>query len=51
MGWDATELSRLRHPLHQEPHICGLGYGQYGDGAEEEQEWAEADELPDAEED
>ena len=31
MGWDAAELSRLRHLLHQEPHVRGLGYGQYGD--------------------
>ena len=31
MGWDATELERLRHLLHQEPHVRGLGYGQYGD--------------------
>ena len=31
MGWDAAELSRLRHLLHQEPHVRGLGYGQHGD--------------------
>ena len=31
MGWDATELAHLRHLLHQEPHVRGLGYGQYGD--------------------
>ena len=31
MGWDAAELSRLRHLLHQEPHVRGLGYGQYWD--------------------
>ena len=31
MGWDAAELARLRHLLHQEPHVSGLGYGQYGD--------------------
>ena len=35
MGWDATELSRLRHLLHQEPHVSGLGYGQYADELEE----------------
>ena len=35
MGWDAAELERLRHLLHQEPHVRGLGYGQYGDEAEE----------------
>ena len=23
MGWDAAELSRLRHQLHQEPHVRG----------------------------
>ena len=34
MEWDATELSRLRHLLHQEPHVRGLGYGQYGDEVE-----------------
>ena len=41
MGWDAAELSRLRHLLHQEPHVRGLGYGQYGD-EEVEEEWNEA---------
>ena len=34
MGWDAAELSRLRHLLHQEPHVRGLGYGQYGDAVD-----------------
>ena len=34
MGWDAAELSLLRHLLHQEPHVRGLGYGQYADEAE-----------------
>ena len=34
MGWDAAELSRLRHLLHQEPHVRGLGYSQYADEAE-----------------
>ena len=29
MGWDPEELSRLRHLLHREPHVCGIGYGQY----------------------
>ena len=29
MGWDVTELARLRLLLHQEPHVRGLGYGQY----------------------
>ena len=31
MGWDADELARLRHLLHKEPHVRGLGYGQYAD--------------------
>ena len=31
MGWDAAELTRLRLLLHQEPHVRGLGYGQYAD--------------------
>ena len=34
MDWDAVELARLRNLLHQEPHVSGLGYGQYGDEAE-----------------
>ena len=38
MGWDANELARLRHLLHQEPHVCGRGYGQYADGVVVEQE-------------
>ena len=29
MGWDANELARLRNLLHREPHVRGLGYGQY----------------------
>ena len=31
MNWDASELSRLRQLLHNEPHVRGLGYGQYAD--------------------
>ena len=31
MDWDADELTRLRLLLHQEPHVRGLGYGQYAD--------------------
>ena len=34
MGWDAAELTRLRLLLHQEPHVRGLGYGQYADEVE-----------------
>ena len=35
MDWDAEELGRLRLLLHQEPHVRGLGYGQYADEVEE----------------
>ena len=31
MGWDPDELSRLRHLLHREPHVRGLGYHQFGE--------------------
>ncbi len=31
LGWDAEELSRLRHLLHREPHVRGLGYNQFAD--------------------
>ena len=34
MGWDADELARLRYLLHNEPHVRGLGYGQYADEVE-----------------
>ena len=34
MNWDNAELTRLRLLLHQEPHIRGLGYNQYGDAVE-----------------
>ena len=34
MDWDAVELALLRNLLHQEPHVRGLGYGQYADEAE-----------------
>ena len=34
MGWDPDELARLRNLLHQEPHVRGLGYNQYGDAAD-----------------
>ena len=34
LGWNPADLSRLRHLLHQEPHVRGLGYGQYADEAE-----------------
>ena len=35
MGWDNDNLTRLRQLLHKEPHVCGLGYGQYADDQEE----------------
>ena len=35
MNWDAAELARLRHLLHNEPHVRGLGYNQYADEPEE----------------
>ena len=38
MGWDVGELARLRHLLHQEPHVRGLGYGQYTDEADPSEE-------------
>ena len=31
MGWDPEELHRLRALLHREPHVRGLGYGQFGE--------------------
>ncbi len=34
MHWDPDELSRLRHLLHREPHVRGLGYNQYADEVE-----------------
>ena len=34
MGWDSAELKRLRLLLHKEPHVRGLGYGQYADEVE-----------------
>ena len=35
MGWDGSELARLRHLLHKEPHVRGLGYNQYADEVDE----------------
>lgn len=31
LGWDEAEIAALRKLLHQEPHVRGLGYGQYAD--------------------
>ena len=30
------ELARLRNLLHQEPHVRGLGYGQYADAEDDD---------------
>ncbi len=35
MGLPADELTRARHLLHMEPHVRGLGYGQYADEPED----------------
>ena len=35
MGWDGDELSQLRHLLHREPHVHGLGYNQFSDEIED----------------
>ncbi|MDE0506684.1 MAG: DEAD/DEAH box helicase family protein [Candidatus Poribacteria bacterium] len=34
MGWAPEELTRLRHLLHKEPHVRGLGFNQYADAPE-----------------
>ena len=31
LSWDEAEISALRKLLHQEPHVRGLGYGQFSD--------------------
>ena len=31
MSRNVDELTRLHQLLHQEPHVRGLGYGQYAD--------------------
>ena len=31
LGWDEAEITALRKQLHEEPHVRGLGYGQYQD--------------------
>ena len=37
MNWDPEELTRLRLLLHQEPHVRGLGYGQYANSIDDEE--------------
>ena len=44
MGWDAEELARLRNLLHEEPHVRGLGYNQYGGEADDPAEDDDIDE-------
>ncbi|MCY3985161.1 MAG: hypothetical protein OXE85_14745 [Roseovarius sp.] len=34
MGWDAEWLAGLRHLLHAEPHVRGLGCGEFGEELE-----------------
>ena len=31
LGWKPEPITRLRYLLHEEPHVKGLGYGQYPD--------------------
>ena len=31
LGWNEDKISHLRKLLHEEPHVRGLGYGQYQD--------------------
>lgn len=31
LGWNTDEITALRKLLHEEPHVRGLGYGQYQD--------------------
>ncbi len=38
LDWDEDEIIALRKLLHEEPHVRGLGYGQYADEADERQE-------------
>ena len=38
MGWDPSELARLRELLNNEPHVRGLGYNQYADEIEDIEE-------------
>ena len=28
LGWDAEWMAGLRHLLHREPHVCGVGRGR-----------------------
>lgn len=35
MDWDAGELAYIRELLHSEPHVRGVGYGEYTDKGDE----------------
>ncbi len=35
LGWNEDEITALRKLLHEEPHVRGLGYGQYADEPED----------------
>ncbi len=44
LGWEAADLTRLRQLLHQEPHVRGLGYNQWGDAGDGDgEDYPEAD--------
>ena len=45
LGWEAADLTRLRHLLHQEPHVRGLGYNQWGDAGDGDGEDDDTDDL------
>ncbi|MCY4067520.1 MAG: hypothetical protein OXE79_00180 [Acidimicrobiaceae bacterium] len=38
LGWDEDEIAGYRNLLHEEPHIKGLGYGQFADEPDGEAE-------------
>lgn len=35
-GWDAEEVAGHRKLLHEEPHVRGLGYGQFADASDDD---------------
>ena len=45
LGWEAADLTRLRQLLHQEPHVRGLGYNQWGDAGDGGGDDLEADDV------
>jgi len=34
LGWDRDWMRELRHLLHREPHVRGMGYDEYADAAD-----------------